>query len=199
MQRKKTFRKKDFSTGDGMSTAVWGPAMWHVLHTISFNYPVNPSFEEKRHYMDFIYNLRFVLPCKHCRENLVKNLKTLPLTITTMKNRDSFSRYVYKLHELVNKMLKKKSKWTYAAVRERYEHFRSRCTTAKVKHAGCTEPIYGVKSRCILNIVPAAKNKSKDSIQVAQCCYKTRRHNKTTTTRKKKNTNKQKVQVKVTN
>jgi hypothetical protein len=40
---------------------------------------------------------------------------------------------VYKLHETVNKMLKKKSGLTYCDVRERYEHFRSRCTDEKPK------------------------------------------------------------------
>jgi hypothetical protein len=43
-----------------------------------------------------------------------------------MKNRESFSRYVYELHELVNKMLNKKSGLKYCDVRERYEHFRAR-------------------------------------------------------------------------
>ena len=45
-----------------------------------------------------------------------------------MRNRDTFSRYVYELHELVNRMLDKKSNLTYCDVRERYEHFRARCT-----------------------------------------------------------------------
>ena len=49
-----------------------------------------------------------------------------------MKNRDTFSRYVYNLHETVNKLLKK-SGLKYCDVRERYEHFRSRCTLDKPK------------------------------------------------------------------
>ena len=90
-----------------------------------------------------------------------------------MKNRASFSRYVFDLHELINTMLHKKSGLTYETVRERYEHFRSRCTisnknngnktqkrvrftkkTTAVKEAGCTDPLYGEKSKCILQIVP---------------------------------------------
>jgi hypothetical protein len=75
-----------------------------------------------------------------------------------MKNRNTFSRYVYNLHEVVNKMLCKKSNLTYEEVRERYEHFRSRCSTKKHKRApekGCTEPIYSKqKSKCVLRIVP---------------------------------------------
>jgi hypothetical protein len=45
-----------------------------------------------------------------------------------MKSRETFSRYIYDLHEVINTMLGKKSGLTYYMVRERYEHFRSRCT-----------------------------------------------------------------------
>ena len=83
-----------------------------------------------------------------------------------MANRTTFSQYIYRLHELVNKMLGKKSGLSYVDVRERYEHFRSRCTKSleelKKEHEdlmkkgekGCTEPLYGEKSKCILKIVP---------------------------------------------
>ena len=80
-----------------------------------------------------------------------------------MKSRATFSRYIYELHELINKMLNKKSNLSYCDVRERYEHFRSRCTeekqkififkhskTQKMKEKGCTEPLYGKKSKCVM-------------------------------------------------
>lgn len=138
-KKRRVFTKKDYNAGDGMITSVWGPPLWHYLHTMSFNYPVNPTAEEKKHYMNFILNLRYVLPCKYCRMNLKNNFKQLPLKMCDMKNRETFSRYVYNLHELVNRMLHKKSNLTYCDVRERYEHFRSRCTDEqpklfKVKH-----------------------------------------------------------------
>ena len=31
-------------------------------------------------------NLKYILPCKKCRENLVKNYKELPITMKNMKN-----------------------------------------------------------------------------------------------------------------
>ena len=116
-----------------MLTSVWGPSMWHYLHTMSFNYPVNPTLKEKCHYMKFVKSLKYTLPCKYCRKNLRTNFKSMPLTMKEMKNRDTFSRYIYGLHELVNKMLGKKSGLTYCQVRERYEHFRARCTIDKPK------------------------------------------------------------------
>jgi hypothetical protein len=111
----------------------------------------------------------------------------MPLRMEDMKNRDSFSRYVYELHELVNKMLHKKSNLTYCDVRERYEHFRSRCTEEKPtifkfkklktrkkreKEKGCTEPLYGKKSKCIINIVPQEHKGA--SLQIDEKCVKTR-------------------------
>ena len=160
-KKKFTYKSGDFNSGDGMLTTVWGPSMWHYLHIMSFNYPVNPTGEDKKNYKDFILSLRHNLPCKHCRENLKRNFKAHPLEQCHMKNRDSFSRYIYRLHEIINKMLGKKSGLSYCEVRERYEHFRARCnksikiTDLKLKKEnGCTEPLYGVKSKCVIQIVP---------------------------------------------
>ena len=159
------YNSKDFKSGDGMLTTVWGPGMWHYLHTMSFNYPNHPTFHEKKKYRNFILSLQHVLPCKYCRINFKNNLKRIPLTMHCMKNRHTFSMYVYRLHELINKMLNKKSNLTYEEVRNRYEHFRARCADPKKnkifhfrktqkKEKGCTESLYGKKSKCILKIVP---------------------------------------------
>ena len=60
-KKKRIFTKKHYSSGDGMLTSVWGPSMWHYLHTMSFNYPVNPTLKEKKHYMKFIKSLKYTL------------------------------------------------------------------------------------------------------------------------------------------
>lgn len=127
-KRKKYFTKIDFNSGDGMLTSVWGPSMWHYLHVMSFNYPVHPTLKDKTNYKNFMLSLQNVLPCKYCRINLTKNFKKCPLTMKQMENRASFSKYVYNLHQRINKMLHKPTNLTYADVRDRYEHFRSRCT-----------------------------------------------------------------------
>ena len=170
-RKKYTYTRKQYSSGEGMLTSVWGPGLWFFLHTISFNYPQHPTIEQKNHYKQFILQLKYILPCRYCRENLKKNLKALPLTAKDLKNRASFSRWVYNLHELVNKMLGKKSGLSYRDVRERHEHFRSRCTKDKremkimrrktikkaKKEKGCVEPLYGRKSKCVIKIVPQEK------------------------------------------
>ena len=167
---KNPFNENDFNSGDGMLTSVWGPSLWHSLHTISFNYPVNPSNLEKKNYYDFFISLKNILPCRYCRENYVKNIKTIPLTMKTMKNRTSFSNWLYELHEEINKMLGKKSNLSYEDVKLRYEMFRSRCLgkpskksmeqskkkskKSKVLEKGCVKPLYGKKSKCVITIVP---------------------------------------------
>ena len=204
--RNRTFRRRDYASGDGMLTSVWGPGMWHFLHTMSFNYPVAPTPQQKHQYRDFILSLQHILPCKYCRINLRNNFKTFPLNFCHMKNRDTFSRYVYRLHEIVNKMLGKTSKLSYCDVRERYEHFRSRCTVAESKPAeskdnyklfnfkvfnkteknnngkeegkhvgkekGCTEPLYGTNSKCIIKIVP--QDEKQPTFTMDEKCVKKR-------------------------
>ena len=187
-KKNKTYKKKDFISSDGMVTSVWGPPLWHFLHIISFNYPVHPTKKDKKNYRNFIMNLKHILPCRYCRDNLKKNLKELPLENQDLESRDSFSRWMFKLHELINTMLDKKSGLKFCDIRERYEHFRARCTkdkkfskkkikvavkkTKKKKEKGCTEPLYGKKSKCIVKIVP--NDKRSKSFQMDKKCIKVR-------------------------
>jgi hypothetical protein len=169
------YTEADYNSNDGMLTAVWGPSVWHMLHTMSFNYPVEPTDDDKLHYRNFILSLKYVLPCGKCRKNLRKNFKKLPLEMKDMASRDSFSRYIYNLHELVNTMLKKKSGLSYEVVRERYEHFRSRCTATSqiplpIVEKGCVKPLYGEKSKCVLKIVP--QQEKCESFEIDDKCVK---------------------------
>jgi hypothetical protein len=174
MKTRRVFKPKDMKSGDGMLTTVWGPSLWHYLHTMSFNYPVHPTAQDKKHYREFVQSLVHVLPCKYCRLNLVKNFKALPLKYSDMESRDTFSRYVYKLHELINTMLGKKSNLSYCDVRERYEHFRARCTLNEPPKTekGCTVPLVGKKSKGVIRIVP--QEEKCESLQIdAQCLKQT--------------------------
>ena len=128
------FNIDNFNSKDGMLTSVWGPSLWHSLHVISFNYPVHPTKKQKKDYKYFITNLRNILPCGHCRDNLSKDLKKYPINMKVMKNRENFSKYIYDLHERINTLLNKKSGLSYEDVRERYEHFRASCSKKKIKH-----------------------------------------------------------------
>ena len=75
----RVYTDSHYSSNDGMLTTVWGPGMWHYLHTMSFNYPVAPTCDEKRHYQRFVLSLQHVLPCGKCRRNLTRTLRQFPL------------------------------------------------------------------------------------------------------------------------
>lgn len=169
------FTRKEYDSQDGMMTSIWGPAMWHFLHTMSFNYPMNPSSDQKEHYRAFIINMVNILPCGKCRTNLIKNFQVLPLTDHHLSSRSHFSRYIYDLHNIINKMLCKNYTITYVDVRNKYEKFRARCSAVKKQNEeqqfcktkkkrkmknskddekGCIVPNIGIKQKCILRIVP---------------------------------------------
>lgn len=188
------YNAADYNSNDGMLTSVWGPALWHYLHTMSFNYPVAPSQKDKTEYKDFVLSLQHVLPCGKCRKNLTKTFQKFPLTMKEMESRDVFSKYIYDLHEIVNKMLNKKSGLSYDEVRERYEHFRARCAKGGTKPSGrtlkqkgskqkdskqkdskekgCVVPLYGKKARCLIQIVP--NDIKTETLRIDEKCVKTR-------------------------
>ena len=182
-----SFTKKEYNSNDGMMTTIWGPSTWHLLHSISFNYPYSPTQKEKKYYKDFILSFQNILPCGKCRINLINNFKKLPLENYHMETRETFSKYIFNLHEIVNEMLGKKSGLTYERVRNTYEQFRARCVKSssdndknknknknknnnnnknmnmnekderKVNEKGCVIPFYGEKNKCVLQIVPENK------------------------------------------
>ena len=172
------YTEHQFTSKDGMLTTIWGPGMWHFLHTMSFNYPEHPTKDEMQHYKEFIISLNHVLPCGKCRDNFNELLKKHPLTNKHLKNRESFSKFVYTMHEYVNQTLNKKSNLKYEDVRQLYEHFRARCSIQNestnkplVKNEkGCTEPLYGEKSKCILHIVP--QSTEGNTLQIDDKCLK---------------------------
>lgn len=182
-----TFTKEQYNSDYGMITYIWGPLLWHFLHIISFNYPVNPcEFNKKNNLVDhqvensyyyFVFLLQFILPCKTCRDNLKKNLESLHFfthKAKIMKNRESFSRFIYDLHEVINKMLNKNSNLSYEQVRDFYEHFRANCSKNDKKdktkkkdkenksHLGCDKLEHNsstrVKPKVVIYFVPFTKN-----------------------------------------
>ena len=179
------FTAEHYNSNDGMMTAIWGPCLWHALHTMSFNYPTKPSYPDMIHYFNFFKSLKHVLPCGACRTNYADNLEKLNFGMHCFYNRTAVSLFVYNLHELVNAHLGKTSNLSYDDVRNRFEVFRARCHVEPAKNVhlvsstikpdrpsvsingstngsidgtiGCSNPLVGVKSKCVLSIVPYKK------------------------------------------
>lgn len=127
----RVFDQTDMESGNGFMTYVWGPGFWMTLHTISLNYPVNPTPDQKKQYKAFFDSIGHVLPCGKCRENLVRNKKETHYGTRVFRSRKTLSRWVYDLHNHVNAMLGKKIYDTsYEDMCQMYENFRARCGLA---------------------------------------------------------------------
>ena len=134
--------KIDDSKTNGLITKIWGPHFWEVLHFVSFGYPLEPTPDNKKDYKEFYLSVRNVLPCRYCRESysdfILKEDRT-KLTDKDLENRDSLTRWVYKLHERVNEKIGIHYKTTYEDVFNKYETLRAKCMPAK---KSCNMPIY---------------------------------------------------------
>jgi hypothetical protein len=145
------FSLEEYNSDAGFPGEIWGSCLWLFLHIISFNYPCKPSIKHKMYYYSFLKILPKILPCGICRKHLKELYKKMPLITSVFKNRKSLSKYIFQLHEEINIKLNKKNNLTYTDVANIYENFRSRC----LNNSDCPTPLYkGIKSKCIINIIP---------------------------------------------
>lgn len=92
-----------------MDPKIWGKHMWSSIHFIALGFPETPSEKQKTDYKHFFENLYKVLPCNTCSEHLENTLKNeLPLYATNLGNKIELFKWTVKLHNIVNKRLKKK-------------------------------------------------------------------------------------------
>lgn len=87
---------------DGFSPQLWGPAAWHFLRCIAFNYPLEPTKHDVKHYHQFLKSLGNVLPCRMCRENFQVHFARLakPECFTS---RRKFARLVFALENAIKR------------------------------------------------------------------------------------------------
>ena len=83
----------------GVSTFVWGPLLWRILHTISFAPNVHPH-----DVIGFMDTLQSILPCVHCRESYVTFMAEPPFLADALQT-SNLAFWMYTLHERVNTKL----------------------------------------------------------------------------------------------
>ena len=88
-----------------MNKNIWGPSGWLFMHSISFQYPENPTEEDKNNYKVFFESLKNTIPCPKCREHYSENLKQKPIQLNS---RDELIQWVIDIHNEVNKKNSKK-------------------------------------------------------------------------------------------
>lgn len=89
-----------------ISSLVWGPKYWFVLHSIAYHYPDYPNEVTKRKYYDFIQNVPLFLPNIDMGNNFTLLLDKYPVT-PYLDCRDSFIRWVHFIHNKINIAIKK--------------------------------------------------------------------------------------------
>jgi len=89
-----------------MNTTFWGPSGWEFLHTLTFIYPDKPSYNDKVKMQHFMNTINYILPCKYCRISFTKYTKSLPID-DYLESRDKMVEWLYKIHNKVNKKLRK--------------------------------------------------------------------------------------------
>jgi hypothetical protein len=133
------------NSNNGLITKIWGPPLWDSLHSITFGYPKLPTEEQKDSYKQFFTLIGDVLPCRYCRDSYKQFITTgnTELTYDTMKNRDTFTRWFYLVHEAVNKKLGVNYGISYNDVVVKYESYRASCKKDKLKkdNKGCIMPL----------------------------------------------------------
>jgi hypothetical protein len=115
---------------EGILTSIFGPHIWEGSHCITFNYPHNPTTEDKQHYRAYFESLCYVLPCGDCREHYKKNLYENPETMLKdqdLESRDSLTYWWFNFHKCVSKMLGIYYDITYEDFCKRYNSFIAHC------------------------------------------------------------------------
>jgi hypothetical protein len=102
-----------------MNQNIWGPHLWFSLHSISFNYPLKPSIEDKNNYKNFFLNLQEAIPCSVCKKNYKRHLNEHPIQ-DYLDNRKSLVYWVIDMHNMVNAEIGKKI-LSYDIVIKKYE------------------------------------------------------------------------------
>lgn len=120
---------------NGLMTKIWGPHGWVFLHSVTFGYPLNPTVEDKEKFKKFFELIGDILPCKFCRESykdfIVDKENGTELNDEVMKDRESFTKWFYEIHNAVNKKLGMDYGIKYEDVVMRYESYRAQCIKSK--------------------------------------------------------------------
>ena len=89
-----------------MDPEIWGPHAWIFLHTVTLNYPNNPTMYDKQHYKNFFINLHHILPCDWCSKNYIHHLQKYPIDnyLNTKKN---LVQWLIHIHNEINKIFNK--------------------------------------------------------------------------------------------
>lgn len=88
------------------SPLIWGTDLWKTCHRFSLAYPDKPTPRHKSAARAFFGSLPMLLPCAGCRRHYEAYYKR-HFNNASVESRDKLVRWVYDLHEEVNRRLGK--------------------------------------------------------------------------------------------
>ncbi len=117
-----------------MDVDYWGPHGWQFLHTLTFNYPDEPSKKTKQVYKKYFTLTGDILPCKYCRKSYNEFIKQIPID-PALESRKTLTKWFYNIHNMVNDKLRKQGKTiknpSFSDVCKHYESKRATCSKIK--------------------------------------------------------------------
>jgi hypothetical protein len=136
----KTMDKTNPDSNNGMITSIWGPHAWEYAHSVSFNYPIEPTDEDKKIYYNFFILFGETLPCGLCVKsyrNFISEGDT-KLTMDIFTSRKTLTKWLFEIHNKVNQKLGVDYKETYGELCYKYESYRAKCDPIGM---GCRMPL----------------------------------------------------------
>jgi len=103
-----------------MNPKFWGPHAWIFLHSITFNYPKEPTENDKKIYVSFFKDLGNIIPCEKCAYHYRRHLEEYPIE-EALETRETMVQWLISIHNEVNKELGKPL-YTYDQVIEEYKY-----------------------------------------------------------------------------
>jgi hypothetical protein len=136
---KKMMDASDPDSNNGLITKIWGEHAWEFNTAVCFNYPINPTEEDKKMYMEYFKAFANVLPCSLCcvSTNQFYEEDATKLTMDVMKSRETLTRWWHAMRDRVNKKLGVDYGVTYEEMCYKYESYRATCSK---NSKGCTMP-----------------------------------------------------------
>lgn len=108
-----------------MEPTVWGPSAWTFLHSITLNYPEQPSEKDKLQTKEFFESIGNVLPCPVCRHHYIQTIQEIPIQLNS---KDDLVHWLIDIHNKVNQITNKKE-ISYDEFHEIYKTMYSMQTT----------------------------------------------------------------------
>jgi len=121
-----------------MDPSFWGTSTWRYLHSLTFNYPTNPTTEDKIKYYNYFNQLSDFLPCPSCAMSYKIYFRHIPIN-EYLDDVYGITYWLYLIHFIVNQKLSKPNT-NFNTVVKMYLANKTNCSVKPVNvSAKCTK------------------------------------------------------------